>query len=120
MLPAVYGCPHLLGFYAAFPTTWERIAWRVSTLVVIGSGLATLMLLEAVALVRWVISRIDRPYGRFTIPDEIVNRTIWSLTFSLYVAATGFLLAESFRQLFALPPGVFELPSWTGSFPHFG
>lgn len=39
---------------------------------------------------------------------------------SLYVAGSGFLLVESFRQVFKIPPDTFELPSWVGLMPHFG
>ena len=129
-LPALYGAPHLIGWFAVFPTTWERIAWRVSSLVVMGSGLAVFVLFGAVTVVRhWMkpedeteeqVSDSDRPHGSFPLLHGIVNRMIWVLVLVPYAVASGFLLVESFRQLFALPPGAFELPSWTGSFPHFG
>lgn len=148
VLPALYGAPHLIGWFAVFPTTWERIAWRLSSLVVMGSGLTAFVLFGATALAQrpWVQNIIKkyydhkaRPYGSLPIADEMpagllpydspegipifngtANRTIWVLVLVPYAAASTFLLAESFRQLFALPPGVFELPSWTESFPHFG
>ena len=128
-LPALYGAPHLIGWFAVFPTTWELIAWRVSSLVVMGSGFVAFVLFGVVALVRWAQGSIkerqfesfeDYWYKRIPPFKGIVNRTIYSLVLVLYVAASGFLLVESFRQLFALPPGAFELPSWTESFPHFG
>ena len=74
--PALYGAPHLIGWFAVFPTTWERIAWRVSSLMVMGSGLAAFVLFGAVALVRWAKDRIKnlkyydrrtRPYGSLPI-----------------------------------------------------
>ena len=162
VLPAFYGAPHLIGWYAVFPTMWERIAWRVSSLVVMGSGLAAFVLFGAVAWVYPKRSIMKAFKGRRDNADKdmlpvpsneraddaipllpvesgqhhpswneghgkkmpflngLANQVIAALILVLYVAATGFLLIESFRQLFSLPPGAFELPSWTASIPHFG
>ncbi|KAI0707889.1 hypothetical protein C8Q76DRAFT_746747 [Earliella scabrosa] len=37
----------------------------------------------------------------------------------VYFLGSMFLVVESFRQLFALPPDSFTLPSWGNYWPHF-
>jgi len=43
---------------------------------------------------------------------------IFSLIPTAHVVSSGFLIVESFRQLFFLEPAAYQLPSWTNYWPH--
>ena len=107
LLPAAYGAPYLLGWSTTFPTDHERILWRVAALV---ATFCNCILYLVVVSFRWEC-RND---------DKIQAKVAWLGRFGI-VLASGFLVVESFRQLFALPPAAFELPvkAWTDTLPHF-
>ncbi len=46
----------------------------------------------------------------------IVNWGAWPLILGLYLLVSLFLLVESIRQLFYLPPQAYDLPSWSSYF----
>ena len=119
MLPAAYGLPHLLGWSATFPTHVEQVLWRTAALVVAASGwlvwsFGGLLVLIDRAVGHW--------FGWMTVRDvtrNVVQMVVIPVAVVSYVSASGYLLVESFKQLFALPPGAFQLPSWANSIPHF-
>ena len=101
----VYGLIHLLALNVHFPTPLERLLWLVSLVVVACSGLV-------VVLLEW--------FGRMYIPILGITSYIAKLLVPLaYICTSGFLLGESFRQLFFLGPAVYQLPSWPNYWPHF-
>ena len=110
ILPAVYGILHLLGWNIAFPTHTEKVLWRIAALAVTVSGAAT----NAFALPTFLISH----HFEWNRLAKYAMRTPLVVLIP-YVIASGYLLVESFRQLFALPPGAFQLASWTNTIPHF-
>ena len=46
-------------------------------------------------------------------------KTITIFNVLVYFIGSTYLVVESFRQLFALPPDLFTLPSWGNYWPHF-
>ncbi len=105
--PVLYGLLHFLAWGDQFPTTLERLLWRVSSFVVTCSGFVG-------ASLTWYDSRFH--------PGYVVSRImIWCLVITLIVhmLASGFLIVESFRQLFFLDPAAYQLPSWSNYWPHF-
>ena len=107
MLPAAYGLPHLLGWNATFPTHVEQLLWRVAALTVTASGLVVLSFTVLLFIIGNVAAK------------PIIHNLLIPVALTIYVSASGYLLVESFRQLFALPPEAFQLPSWANSMPHF-
>ena len=109
LLPAAYGAPYLLGWSTTFPTDPERILWRVAALV---ATFCNCILYLVIASLRRNLQ--NRSNG------DIQAEVAWLGRFVI-VLASGFLVVESFRQLFALPPAAFELPvkAWTDTLPHF-
>ena len=97
-----YGLIHLLVLNDHFPTPLERLLWLVSSVVVACSGLVLVLLF-------WFDEKVL---------DSILG-IILIMTALAYVLASGFLLGESFRQLFFLDPAVYQLPSWSNYWPHF-
>ncbi|RDX40470.1 hypothetical protein OH76DRAFT_1476174 [Lentinus brumalis] len=119
LLGAVYGLPHLLGFAVMFPSAIERTLWLVATVLVAATGIGMLVtsVLAGILLgiffgLLSIIIRFDFNYGR-------VNDLVFVLGTVLYVLASGFIVVESVKQIFALPPAAFDLPSWGRYWPHF-
>lgn len=108
-LPAVYGVPHILAWKQDFPTAVERTFWRLSVLIVIIIGLCSgiFSIAEILAERQWstVLRRLEPLF-------------IW-ISVIVYSSGSIYLVAESIRQLFHLPPTAFELPEWSNYIPHF-
>lgn len=103
LLPAVYGLVHLFGWNAQFPSLVERSLWRIATAAICSSG----VVFSAMA---WVSIALD----------EVELLTLFIFGFlGLYVLSTMYLLLESIRQLFYLPPEAFVVTSWSNYLPHF-
>jgi len=107
--PALYGVIHFLAWNDHFPTPLERVLWRVSSVVVTCSGIVGIPLtLGFDAIGNHFSGEIFVKMGLFTL----------FLTPAVHVVSSGFLIVESFRQLFFLGPAAYELPSWTNYWPH--
>ena len=101
----LYGLIHLVAFSDHFPTPLEYLLWLVSSFVVTFSGFVIVILV-------W-LEEMDIPI--LSITSVITKITVYLA----YIFASGFLLGESFRQLFFLDPAVYQLPSWSNYWPHF-
>ena len=102
----LYGLIHFLAWSDHFPTPREHLLWRVSSVVVTCSG-------PVFALMAWISNNFYK-YG-----TEVLIALLMGLVIPLtYVLASGFLVVESFRQLFFLDPTVYQLPSWSNYWPH--
>ncbi|KAI0707856.1 hypothetical protein C8Q76DRAFT_800172 [Earliella scabrosa] len=126
LLPAVYGLPHLIGLGATFPTDVERSLWEWITIAIMVLGAETYCMAFTLATVDiwfWGVFATIQAH-----PDvEGVVRFVAShvkivvcVNVLLYFLGSMFLVVVSFRQLFALPPESFTLPSWGNYWPHFG
>ena len=104
--PILYGLIHLLAWNDQFPTPLERRLWRVSSVVITSSGLTGVSLM---LMGRLFVNDLKQAY---------VLVSAVSLITVLHVLASGFLLVESFRQLFFLGPAAYQLPSWSNFWPH--
>jgi len=103
---ALYGVMHFLAWNDRFPTPLERVLWRVSSGVITLSGIVEIQLTVAVLVCS---------------AEEFVGMAVFilSLTPTAHVVSSGFLLVESFRQLFFLEPAAYQVPSWTNYWSHF-
>jgi hypothetical protein len=117
--PILYGLIHCLAWNDKFPTPLEHLFWRISSVVVMFSGLT------------WSTSMIVGKYlddlaPKYAIIMRVIIKVIvgaLAILASLlaplsHVLASGFLVVESFRQLFFLAPAVYQLPSWSNYWPH--
>ncbi|KLU89660.1 hypothetical protein MAPG_08631 [Magnaporthiopsis poae ATCC 64411] len=105
----VFGGVHLAAWDFAFPTFTERTLWRASALVTVATPVVD-------ALGFWVDS--------FFFPNSstmfgLLGISNYLLLGPIYVAARLFLLVESFRSLYFLPPAAYQT-TWTKNAPHFG
>jgi ABC-type nitrate/sulfonate/bicarbonate transport system permease component len=110
--PILYGLVHFLAWDDQFPTLQERLLWRVSSFVVTFSGL---MGFAAAIFIGWSVEVF-----KFLKPaiEVLAALTLVVMIPLVHVLASGFLIAESFRQLFFLDPAVYQLPSWSNYWPH--
>jgi hypothetical protein len=109
--PILYGLVHFLAWGDQFPTPLECLLWRVSSFVVTCSGFVDIyvgMILTLLQLYRIVPGSTA----------SVLWRWICVLIPFVYLLASGFLIVESFRQLFFLDPAAYQLPSWTNYWPH--
>jgi hypothetical protein len=110
----LFGGLHCLAWNFHFPTTGERLAWRIcSILTACLPALSTVPLGLWMYLSEWNSSKVSLPASRF------LATSICTLFLTIYVLARLFLIVEIFRSLFFLPPEAF-IETWSGSFPHFG
>jgi hypothetical protein len=110
--PIVYGLVHFLAWGDQFPTSLERLLWRVSSFVVTCSGLAEV---SVTFLVVW-LKEMDTVCGSiFYVLMLSMGLMIVPLA---HILASGFLIVESFRQLAFLDSAAYQLPSWSNYWPH--
>jgi hypothetical protein len=99
----LFGGLHLFAWNLHFPSYAEQVLWRASalTVAIAPTVCALLVLLEST----W-LHRTDR-FSK------------WSVTISapLYLFARLFIVVESFRSLYFLPPRAF-LSTWAANAPH--
>ena len=141
LLPAVYGFPHLLGLGTTFPTDVERSLWRWTTVAIMALGVWTfciVYMLFSFGTCLWRRSRRhgflyrlshgENPWLKFDAHNMMpfgallqrFGKTVAFFNLLIYFIGSMYLVVESFRQLFALPPESFTLPSWGDYWPHFG
>ena len=109
--PILYGLVHFLAWNDQFPTPMERVLWCLSSFVVTVSGLVCISVLWAVKLLEQVFNFGHRVQALVFYVALIVIP-------SVHLLASGFLIAESFRQLLFLDPTAYQLPSWSNYWPH--
>jgi len=111
--PLLYGVIHFLAWNDHFPTPLERLLWRVSSAVVTFSGIVGMPLSFASSLIG------DNFSGTLGTIFHVTTIFIILLAPTAHVVSSGFLIVESFRQLFFLEPAAYQIPSWTNYWPHF-
>ena len=108
---ALYGLAHFLAWNDHFPTPLESLLWRVSSLVVTCSGLVGV----SGAMFVWWLNHMN-------IISNTTFFIFWASVCAIlvpfvHILASGFLIVESFRQLFYLDPAAYQLPSWSPYWP---
>lgn len=102
----IYGGLHALAWFAHFESLTERWLWRVSACVVMGG----------LPVIYFFVKLADEASNRYYI--DIVTIIFLGSTILVYILARGYLVVECFINLFNLPAGVYEVPSWSAYFPH--
>jgi len=131
----VYGGLHLLAWNAPFPSHIEYKLWRSSGILLVSSGfICTLYFLAIAPFVmghEWIVrtsswqdikTRLGhwyKPLARFmsNIGWMALGLSMFALA-GAYLAARGYLVAESFSQLMHLPDSAYALPGWSEYYPH--
>ncbi len=97
----LYGLVYFLAWSGRFPTSLERLLWRVSS-----SGLVQVF---TQLILNWMDSAINRRRSLIIVLVEP----------SAHFVASGFLILESLRQLFFLDDAAYQVPYWSNYWPHF-
>jgi hypothetical protein len=114
----IFGAVHCVAWNFQFATEIEKTLWRVASLV------STLILLihPLVHTLKAVFTTwVPVPVG-FHVVKKQLRIALGSLTVVAmvgYMVARLFLMVETFRSLFFLPPGAF-VSTWPSSLPHIG
>ncbi|KLO10720.1 hypothetical protein SCHPADRAFT_930341 [Schizopora paradoxa] len=118
-LTSVYGLVHLFGWNAQFPTMVERILWRIATVAICSCGacFSVSALYAAFLDDAAKLHNTLKPFLVFVKYFFCISAVIIIPPF--YLLSTLYILVESIRQLFYLPPEAFVVASWSNYFPHF-
>ncbi|KAH9203145.1 hypothetical protein DL95DRAFT_321991 [Leptodontidium sp. 2 PMI_412] len=115
----IFGFPHLFAWNFAFPTTIERLIWRIAAVLAV--------VLPVVGLVVDLIFSFfyKRKARHAMMPGHfqrkflsIISKIIWTFSLSYFLVRI-YMMVEVFRSLFYLPPRVFRT-TWSSSIPHNG
>lgn len=109
----VFGAIHCSAWSFAFPTKTEAKIWRsFSVFITADQAIGILLSLINVAGRHTDISRKLVPVCRFLVTSAVV------ITVPLYMAGRLVLVVEAFLVLRYLPPGAYEVVTWTTFLPH--
>ena len=117
MAPLLYGGLHAAAFNGHFPSSVERILWRVST-VYIASGIFVAMFLSALSTDEPEEQPAEKDYSLLqliVLPFFILLYIGGIIT---YIAARIFVVVECFISLREVPPAMYQTPIWTQYIPH--
>ena len=106
--PILYGLVHFLAWNDNFPTPLERLLWRASSFVVTFSGLVGIT----------ISILLSSPFNSPLISQTLISVIVLVAIPAAHMVASGFLIAESLRQLFFLETTAYQLPSWSNYWPH--
>lgn len=107
VIAAVYGAPHIAALNSTFPTAKERTIWFAASICVALFPILNVFMAGILLFVQAVTGlRLGLTITAFLGP-------------LLYLIPSTFLLIESFRQLWFLPPSAYQLTSWVSYIPHF-
>jgi hypothetical protein len=109
--PILYGLVHFLAWNDNFPTPLERLLWRASSFVVTFSGFAGVAVVVA-----------SYPFYERLNPVVDIDSLVAIISFIMipaaHMVASGFIIAESFRQLFFLDSTAYQVAPWSNYWPH--
>ncbi len=110
-IPIIYGALHFLGWHAQFPTTTERLLWRVAAVGVASPGAGLFVLVFLVVVVSGVASLRSSKW------EADIYSSGESLTYQVilffYMLCSIYLYVESIRQLWYLAPEAYVVASWS-------
>jgi len=113
-IPIIYGLLHFLGWHALFPTTTERSLWRIATGIVTSSGVVAVMIF----ILKDVAKKLWHSADQRRVIFAVYSVVLYKIIPFFYMLGSMYLLFESIRQLWYLPPEAFAIASWSYYFPH--
>ncbi len=116
-VPIIYGVLHFLGWHAQFPTTTERLLWRIAAVGVASSA-------AGVVVLGFLIYPFAALYN--AVRSDKLETAIRYLGSALqllfipffYMLCSIYLYVESIRQLWYLAPEAYVVASWSYYIPH--
>lgn len=119
VLPIIYGGIHLTAWAFDFPTSVERIIWRVCCIDI----MATLVSIFAITFALWMFEKsMDKlicwVFGRWNVLDGAIWYNALYVMIFIYAVSRIFIVVESFISLRHVPIGVYATPAWIQMLPH--
>ena len=108
----IYGGLHALAWSAHFDSATEKMLWRISSCFVVG-GLPVM-----IGLLRFFDYLQDNYDGYMYRVAAWSSAILILLMLIAYVLARAYLVVECFINVFNLPAGVYDTPTWSVYFPH--
>ena len=105
---SAFGGLHCLAWNSDFPTSHERLAWRICSVTTTALPTFTTVLL-------YVDYLLDGKYGESKMRPEFQL----VLPVLVYVSGRNTIIVLAFMSLRALPPSAFETIRWNQYIPHF-
>lgn len=142
VVTAAYGGFHLLAWNARFPSVPEVMLWRISAILIAYPGVFLILFFILQRLVRMFTGALslcislvldkksptpenENDHGAeektpTKLPEPISVVLMWLAIFAvfIYIFACAYLVYESFRTLFFLPPEAYLATNWTQYLPH--
>jgi hypothetical protein len=109
----VFGGLHILAWNFLFPTSIEKMLWRVGSILTFGIPILTGMLN---VLVHILVQKVRK--GRFSRVVAISMGILSSIIMVPYFLIRLFMTVEVFRTLFFLEPGAY-ISTWVSNVPSF-
>lgn len=109
---ALFGGVHLAAWNFRFPTSVERLLWRISCTYLVAFPLVGTLIY--VVVLHYARKEKVMTEGRM---DKMLRPMGW-VTIPIYLLARLYLLVEIFRCLAYPPPNVFVNVSWPSIIPH--
>lgn len=112
----IFGAIHCAAWNSHFPTSIERILWRVSSLYIA-------LIPAPVVILIFTAEKLADNFG-LDVPGQDNfwfghgYRLLWMLLYSVYIVARAFLLLEPFLAMRSFSYGAYEDISWTDFLPH--
>ncbi|MCJ1384098.1 hypothetical protein MMC17_007214 [Xylographa soralifera] len=117
----IFGAPHLAAWYFTFPTSVERVLWRVAALMTVIAPLIGALFNTTYSQLYQRSGRhrakAREPPGSFQI--RYLNKVSYMIWFFAlpYLVARLYIIVEVFRCLCYLPPEAF-VTTWAANIPH--
>jgi hypothetical protein len=108
----IFGAIHVTAWNFAFPTSIERMVWRITSVYCTSSGL--------LVMVMGISGKSLEDFHILTsgsLLENILVRGLQLICF-IYVVARLFMLVETFRTLFFLPPSAYVATWASSNVPH--
>ncbi|KAI1338363.1 hypothetical protein F5Y15DRAFT_386932 [Xylariaceae sp. FL0016] len=121
----IHSCIHLLAWNQEFPTTTERLLWRISAVVLASVSCFSVGMVRVLAILgyrgKYNLSWLWVNVGRVP-PAERRWPDIWDYVQALsvlsLVVARCYIIVEAIFSLRHLPANVYVTVSWTNFIPH--
>jgi hypothetical protein len=109
----LFGSLHFIAWNFSFPTSVERLLWKVASIVSVSMPPVIMIKRGIVSL---LVARPLVKNGHLYLGDTIQVRSTAALT-GIYVLARVYITVEAFRTLGFLPPDAYRT-TWSSSVPH--
>lgn len=106
----IFGAIHIMAWGFSFPSPLERLVWRLASIYTAAALLIFFVLLSCAR------PTLTEEGEQVTLLGDSAGFILGSMFF-LYILARLFLIVETFRTLYFLPPSAYEA-SWVVNLPH--